>query len=77
LVPEATHKASQTQDRCWSMSSEAVRLSNRRPVGEPNRGSFPFGAPACRIYRPSRSVMQASSAEARSWVLEFEPHGSR
>jgi hypothetical protein len=48
-----------------------------RPVGEVNRNSFPSRTPPCRIYRPSPSVMQAGRANARSWVLEFEPSGHR
>jgi hypothetical protein len=38
-----------------------------------DRGSFPFGAPACRIWRPARSVMQAARTRARPWRLAFEP----
>ena len=29
--------------------------------------------PPVRIYRPSRSVMQAGKANTKRWVLEFEP----
>jgi hypothetical protein len=46
-----------------------------RPKREPDPASYPFGAPPCRIYRPSPSVMQAGRANARSWVLEFEATG--
>ena len=52
-----------------------VRLNTRqRPAV--NSASYPFGAPACRIYRPSPSVMQAGRGR-RPWVLEFEPAGRR
>jgi ETC complex I subunit conserved region len=54
-----------------------VTRSNTRPVGKPSRGSFPFGAPPCRVYRPSPSVMQAGKRTARAWVLEFEPAGRK
>jgi hypothetical protein len=47
----------------------------RRPLREPDPGSYPFGAPPCRIYRPSPSVMQAGRANTQSWVLEFEAAG--
>ena len=43
----------------------------------PDRGSYPFGAPPCRIYRPARSVMQAGRGRTAAWVLEFESTGRR
>jgi hypothetical protein len=39
--------------------------------------SFPFGAPRCRIYQPSRSVLQSGGWTKRKWVLEFEPASPR
>ncbi len=48
---------------------------NWRQDSQPNRNSYPFGAPPARIYRTSRSVMQSGDANARAWMLEFEPAG--
>jgi hypothetical protein len=48
-------------------------LRNTKPRGQPNRRSFPFGAPPARIYRPCRSVMQSGERTKQAWVLEFEP----
>ena len=44
---------------------------------ELNCRGFPYGAPPCRIYRPSPSAMQSGRAQSRTWVLEFEPFGHR
>ena len=52
-------------------------VSDKNRVIAPDRGSYPFGAPPCRISRPARSVMQAGRDQTRTWVLEFEPRGSR
>lgn len=46
-------------------------------AGVLNSRGFPFGAPSCRIYRPSPSVMQSGRAPVQTWVLEFEPFGHR
>ena len=32
---------------------------------------------AARIYRPARNAMQSGKANARHWVLEFEPEAPR
>ena len=52
--------------------ARAMVLRNTKPRRQPNRRSFPYGAPPCRIYRPCRSVMQ-SGGRKPTWVLEFEP----
>lgn len=41
----------------------------------PQLGDKPW--PACLIYRPARSLMQAGTRGTRDWVLEFEPWRSR
>lgn len=48
-------------------------LRNTKPRGQPNRRSFPHGAPPCRIYCPCWSVMQSGGRNQSTWVLEFEP----
>jgi NADH dehydrogenase len=58
-------------------AAEAATLRNTRPSGHPDGRSFPFGAPPCRIYQPSASVMQSGRRRKRSWVLEFEPKSPR
>lgn len=63
--------------RLTAPSAAECSQANARTICEPDRGSFPFGAPPCRIFRPSRSVMQGGRGRARAWVLEFEPSGSR
>ena len=59
---------------------------DRAPTGQLRRNTahrelssrgFPFGAPPCRIFRPSPSVTQSGQARSRAWVLEFEPAGHR
>lgn len=71
--PEATRRPESQR----AGAGAELHRPNTRPPGEPNRGSYPFGAPPSPIYRPARSVMQAGEANARSWVLEFEPRGRR
>jgi hypothetical protein len=68
---EATHGANADNAGWKAHSSQAIE----RPMRKPDPGSYPFGAPPYRIYRPSPSVMQAGRANARSWVLEFEATG--
>ncbi|HEX5957066.1 MAG TPA: ETC complex I subunit [Hyphomicrobiaceae bacterium] len=76
--PTARHQAKpRDREPRFSPSVAQVKRPNTRPAGKPSRGSFPFGAPPCRIYRPAPSVMQAGGHKRRTWVLEFEPVGSR
>lgn len=56
---------------------EGALLANTRPRGNPDRRSFPCGAPPCRIYRPAASVMQSGGRHKRHWVLEFESKSPR
>ena len=49
---------------------------NTQPLREPNRASYPLGAPRCRIYRPSPSAMQSARGK-QAWLLEFEPRCCR
>jgi hypothetical protein len=60
-----------------SRAPEGAGLRNTRPRGHPDRRSYPFGAPPCRIYQPSPSVMQSGGRTKRAWVLEFEPKSPR
>lgn len=71
--PEATRRSKSQR----AAAGAELHRPNTRPIGEPNRGSYPFGALPCRIYRPARSVMQAGADRGRSRVLEFEPRGRR
>jgi NADH dehydrogenase ubiquinone Fe-S protein 4 len=48
-------------------------LSNEPQHRTPDRITFPFGAPRCRIYQPSASVMQNGGRTRGKWLLEFEP----
>ena len=64
------HVYGQQQKRTGSI------LPNTRSAPEPDRGSYPFGAPAARIYQPARSAMQ-SGRRKRPWRLEFEPASPR
>jgi hypothetical protein len=50
--------------------STGVRANAKRSSG-PDRGSLPFGAPTCWIYRPSASSMQ-SGRHSGQWLVEFE-----
>jgi hypothetical protein len=38
-----------------------------------NSRSYPYGAPTAWIYQPARSGTQSGQANARHWVLRFEP----
>lgn len=49
---------------------------NTRAVGEPDRGSFPFGAPPCRIVQHAPSVVLGNRWR-RGWELVFEPQSRR
>ena len=53
-----------------------VRL-NSHQRSRASSASYPVVAPACRICRPSPSVMQAGRGRSRTWVLEFEPAGRK
>jgi NADH dehydrogenase len=52
-------------------------LSNEPPHRIANAKSFSFGAPRCRIYQPSASVMQSGGRTRRKWLLEFESASPR
>ncbi len=60
-----------------SRAPEGATLRNTRRREHPDRRSYPFGAPPCRIYQPSPSVMQSGGRTKRAWVLEFEPKSAR
>ena len=50
--------------------------ANTRTAPEPDRGSYPFGAPAARIYQPAPSPVQSGRGKRR-WRLEYEPASPR
>ena len=50
---------------------------NTRRATAPNRRSFPYGAPPCRITRPARPLTRAGWARQQPWVLTFVPGGRR
>jgi ETC complex I subunit conserved region len=52
-------------------------LSNEPRHRTPDRKNCPFGAPRCRIYQPSASVMQSGGRTKRKWLLEFEAASPR
>jgi ETC complex I subunit-like protein len=68
-----------TLDATVLVRSSTEGQSERRNTGnrELNYRGFPYGAPQCRIYRPSPSVMQSGRLRSRIWVLQFEPSGHR
>ena len=74
---ETTSFQSRRQDAC---AARPVAENGWRDLANSGRGdptanrSYRFGAPPCRIYRPSPSPLQSVRKPAR-WRLEFE-HGS-
>lgn len=71
----AQHGLPQVEATMATGACSAASDTNR--VLAPDRSSYPFGAPPCRSSRPARSVMQAGRGRTKTWVLEFEPRGSR
>jgi hypothetical protein len=53
-------------------SPRGVTAANTGHADRTLRRSYPFGAPPCRIYRPSPSPLQSARTASR-WLLEFEP----
>ena len=47
------------------------------PMRQRTMGSYPNGAPPCKIYHPGRSVTQSAPLKDHRWVLEFEMTGHR
>jgi hypothetical protein len=74
-MTKATHTAARgTRPRRQAPASyTAVALANLPTVREPDRRSFPHGAPRYRIYRPASSPLQWCGSGRRRWVLAFEP----
>lgn len=74
-MTKATHTAARgTRPRRQAPASyTAVAFANIPIVREPDRRSFRYGAPRCRIYRPASSPLQWCGSGRRRWSLAFEP----
>lgn len=47
------------------------------PMRQQVMGSYPNGAPPCKIYHPGHSASQSAPLQNNDWVLEFEMTGHR
>jgi hypothetical protein len=55
------------------MHTYAVAQGNANIDATPDRRSYSYGAPPCRIYRPAASPMQWRGIRPTRWRLAFAP----